>query len=79
MPTVRDELGREMVEQLWVGWSVALRTEVVGGIDDAFAEMVFPDAVYHDPGNERACAVFLVGHPFTEGDTWVCFVGLYPV
>jgi hypothetical protein len=63
-PAASDELGGEVVEELGVGRGLAHRAEVVGGADEAFAEVVLPDAVDHDAGEEGVARG--VGHAAGE-------------
>ena len=52
-PTVLDEGGGEVIEQLLVGGSFAHHAEIAGAADDAAAETTIPDAVGHDARGER--------------------------
>ena len=52
--TVLLELRRQILEQCGIGWWIADGAEVVGGVDDAGAEVPLPDAVDPDAGGERA-------------------------
>ena len=47
----------EMVEEIGMSGEFALETEVVGGGDDAASEVMVPNAVDDDAGEEVACAV----------------------
>src|SRR5207249_4779361 len=51
------EARRQPVEQFWVRRAVAVEAEVVGGGDQAAAEVVVPDAVHDDAGGERVGGV----------------------
>ena len=57
----------EPVEKFGVGGALALGTEIVWGGDDAAAEVLLPDAVDDDAGEEVAGAVFGIGDPIGEG------------
>ena len=52
-PAAGDEAGGELIEQFGMGGPVAHTTEIRGRADDAFAEMMLPDAVDDDAGGER--------------------------
>ena len=43
----------EVIQQLWVRRRFASKTEVRRRRDDAFAKVMLPKAVYHDPRCER--------------------------
>ena len=53
VPARVDEGGRQPVEQLRVAREIALRPEVVGGLDQAGPEVHLPETVDRDPGRER--------------------------
>ena len=72
-PTVGDEFGGEVVEQLRVGGFAAEEAEVTGRIDDAGAEVVLPDTVGED---SRCEGVFVTGDPLGEGEAALAFVGV---
>jgi hypothetical protein len=65
-PVVADEFLSEEVEEFGVGRAFALETEIAGGIDEAAAEVMVPEAVDDDAGEEVAGAVFGIGHPVGE-------------
>ena len=64
-----------MVEEFGLGWEFALETEVVGRGDDAASEVMVPNAVDDDAGEEVACAVFRIGDPVGEAATSVAGAG----
>jgi hypothetical protein len=65
-PVVADEFLGEEVEEFGVGRAFSLETEIAGGIDEATAEVMVPDAVDDDPGEEVAGTVFGISHPVGE-------------
>jgi hypothetical protein len=48
-PALRDELGREPVEQLGMARALAEAAEVAGGPHEATAEVILPEPVDHHP------------------------------
>ena len=52
-PVVINEVAAEPVEELGVGWEVALQTEVLRRADEAISEELLPDAVDVNAGSER--------------------------
>ena len=62
-PAAVDELCRQPIEKLGVGWFGAVFTEVIGGGDEACAEMILPESIDRDASGEW---VFRVRHPFRQ-------------
>ena len=68
-PSVADEVVSEPFEEFGVGWGLASGTEVADGTDEALSEVVLPDAVDDDSGEERASPLVKVGDPIGQGAT----------
>ena len=66
-----SEFGREPVEQLWMGGPATVEAEVARRLDDAGAEMVVPEAIDLDAGEQR-----LGGDPLGQFDSAVAFRGV---
>jgi hypothetical protein len=65
-PAVGDEFGREPVQQIRMRGARTLKTEIVRGGDEATAEVLLPDAVCGDPGQEVPGPAFWIGEPAGE-------------
>src|SRR5262249_32332824 len=62
-PAVGDEIARQPVEQLRVGWWIALLSEIVRRAHQAVAEMPTPNPIDDDARGER---IFRTGQPLGE-------------
>ncbi len=76
-PAVFNEIGREPIEQLWMGGFLAEDAEVAWGAYERFAEMSMPDPVH-----DHACGELIVvrSYLFVQltasapvGVKWRCF------
>ena len=75
IPSVDDEVLGKVVEESGVGRECSLQAEVVWGGDDSASEVVVPDAVDDDAGEEVAGSVFDIGDPVGEAAATVAGAG----
>ena len=69
-PVTRDELRREVIEEFRMAGTITHEAEVRDGFDDAFTEVVLPDAVDEDAGRE---GIGGAGDGFSEFETTAAF------
>jgi hypothetical protein len=52
-PALLREFRGQPIEQLGIGWRIALASEVAWRADDAAAEVPGPEPIHHNAGGER--------------------------
>ncbi len=65
-PPLLHELPGQPVEQLRMGWDLALTSKIARSPDEAASEMMLPDAVHPDPGRE---GILRGNNPVGEGES----------
>src|SRR5215471_13124077 len=65
IPTASYEFGRKPVEQLRIGWRVALRAEVIHGFYDSLTKIHLPEAIYRHAGRQ---GIGWIDDPFCQAE-----------
>ena len=62
-PAVLDEVSGQPIQKLRVGWRIAFHAKFARRTNDAFAEVMMPNAVDHHPGGQ---GILGIGQDFRE-------------